>query len=119
MIPHYRVGDALYFRYVPFDYLNPHTGEIIIQTPEIPATVLSVAHNFDHDIEIGPGAWLPRVMRTDWIGFFYFVQIDQEEATLLGLDLRYPKLQGATYEPAPLSTEVIKQNQITGERIAF
>jgi hypothetical protein len=106
------LGDALYFRYIPFDYINPHTGEAITQTPEIPCTVLSIAHNLDHDIELGPRAWLPRVYSTGWTGFFYFVEIDREEAALLGLSLTYPNGQ-------PLTTEVVKENQITGERIAF
>lgn len=61
MIPCYQVGDALYFRYVPFDQINTATGEAITQTPEIPCTVLSIAHNLDHDIEIGPRIWLQRV----------------------------------------------------------
>lgn len=120
MIPRYQVGDALYFRYVPFDYLNPHTGEVFIQTPEIPCTVLSIAHNFDQDIQTGPTtlrpgsgqAYLPRVNRAGWIGFYYFVEIDQEEATLLGLSLTSPK-------GSPLTNEVIRENQIIGERIVF
>lgn len=117
--PLYAIGDAIYFRYVPFDFINPHTGELIIQTPEVPATIVSIAHNFSHDIEIGPGCYglcgslrLPRVLRTDWVGFFYFVQIDQEEAALLGLDLRYPV-------GSPLTSDVLRENQITGGRIAF
>ncbi|MBE7473132.1 MAG: hypothetical protein DPW09_36145 [Anaerolineae bacterium] len=110
--PRYQIGDALYFRYVPYDFINPHTGELIVQTPEIPATILSIAHNFNHDIEIGPGCYLPRAPRTDWVGFFYFVQIDQEEAAALELALTYPK-------GSPLTVEVIKENQITGERIVF
>lgn len=112
LFPHYGIGDAVYFRYIPFDFINPHTGEVIVQTPEIPATVISIAHNFSHDIELKPGCWLPRVLRTDWAGFFYFVQIDQEEAALLGLDLRYPA-------GSPLTSDVLKENQITGGRIAF
>ncbi|MCK6625526.1 MAG: hypothetical protein L6R45_10165 [Anaerolineae bacterium] len=120
--PLYSSGDAIYFRYVPYDYINPHTGELIVQTPEIPATILSIAHNFSHEIEIGPGCYLPRVLRTDWVGFFYFVQIDQEEAALGGLDLRYPDWkdkQEVIHQGAPLSSEVIKENQITNGRIAF
>ena len=90
--PRYSIGDALYFRYVPFDYIDPKTGEVFTITPEIPCTVLSIAHNFSEDIQIEPGVWLPRVLRTDWmastghfVGFFYFVEIDQEEAASLGL----------------------------------
>jgi hypothetical protein len=122
LISDYGIGDAVYFRYVPFDFINPHTGELIIQTPEIPAIIVSIAHNFSHDIGIGPGCYLPRVLRTDWVGFFYFVQIDQEEAALLGLDLRYPDWhdnQKQLHPGAPLNSEVIKENQITGGRIAF
>jgi hypothetical protein len=93
-------------------------------TPEIPCTVLSVAHNFDHDVQIGPTTYLPRVHCTGWVGFYYFVQIDQEEAALMGLDLRYPASPanaecGLEREGSPLTTEVIRENQITGERIAF
>ncbi len=112
MIPRYQVGDALLFRYVPFDYINPQTGEAITQTPEIPCTVLSIAHNLNHDLEIGPGIWLPRVYCIGWTGFYYYVEIDSEEMALLGLTLTYPNGQ-------PQTTEVIRENQITGERIAF
>lgn len=125
--PRYHIGEALYFRYVPFDYIDPKTGEAFITTPEIPCTVLSIAHNFSEDIQIEPGVWLPRVLRTDWVGpsmnsghgFFYFVEIDQEEAVLLGLDLRYPKPKDARCEREPQTSEVIKENQITAARIAF
>lgn len=115
--PRYPIGATLYFRYVPYDFIHPQTGEVVTQTPEIPCTVLAVAHNFSHDMEIGPGSYLPRVLRTDWVGFFYFVQIDQEEAALCGLDLCYPARSGAP--GTPLTFEVVKENQITGERIAF
>jgi hypothetical protein len=120
--PLYGIGDAVYFRYVPFDFINPHTGELIIQTPEIPATIVSIAHNLSHDVEVGPSCYLPRVLHTDWVGFFYFVQIDQEEAALLGLDLHYPDwhdFQRAVHPGGLLTSEVIKENQITGGRIAF
>lgn len=110
--PRYQIGDALYFRYVPFDYIDPKTGELIVQTPEIPATILSIAHNFNVDIQLEPGVWLPRVERAGWVGFYYFVEIDQEEAALLGLTLTYPK-------GSSLTTEVIREIQITVERIAF
>jgi hypothetical protein len=30
-----------------------------------------------------------------WVGFYYFVQIDQEEAALLGLTLTYEKIKSA------------------------
>ena len=108
----YPIGETLYFRYVPFDYLDPKTGEAFTTTPEIPCTVLSIAHNFSEDIQIEPGVWLPRVERVGWVGFYYFVEIDQEEAVALGLALTYPK-------GSPLTTEVIRENQVTGERIAF
>jgi hypothetical protein len=57
----------------------------------------------------------------------FIAQIDQKEAALLGLTLTYPHPQGgATKRPAeakregsPLTAEVIRENQITGERIAF
>lgn len=120
--PLYSIGDTVYFRYVPFDFINPHSGELIIQTPEIPATIISIAHNLSHDVEVGPGCYLPRVLRTNWVGFFYFVQIDQEEAALLGLDLYYPDWhdsQKAVHPGGRLNSEVIKENQITGGRIAF
>jgi hypothetical protein len=110
--PRYPIGEAVYFRYVSFDYIDPKTGEAFTTTPEIPCTVLSIAHNFSEDIRIEPGVWLPRVERTGWVGFYYFVEIDQEEAVLLGLTLTYPNR-------SPLTTEVIRENQITGERIAF
>jgi hypothetical protein len=110
--PRYPIGEALYFRYVPFDYMDPKTGEAFTTTPEIPCTVLSIAHNFNENIQIEPGVWLPQVERTGWVGFFYFVELDQEEATLLELSLTYAK-------DSPLTTEVIRENQITGERIAF
>lgn len=110
--PCYSIGAALYFRYIPFDYIDPKTGEAFTTTPEIPCTVLSIAHNFSGDIQIEPGVWLPRVERAGWVGFYYFVEIDQEEAALLGLTLTYPK-------GSPLTTEVIKETQTTGERIAF
>jgi hypothetical protein len=112
VIPRYQIGDALLFRYVPFDYIDPQTGATFTITPEIPCTVLSIAHNFDQDIQTDPATYLPRVNRAGWIGFYYFVEIDQEEATLLGLSLTYPK-------GSPLTTDVIRENQIVGERIAF
>ncbi len=68
---------------------------------------------------IGPGTWLPRVYYIGWTGFHYYVEIDLEEAALLGLDLRYLKPKDATYEAAPLNYEAIRENQITGEKIAF
>lgn len=111
-MPRFRIGDAVYFRYVPYDQINPTTSEVIVQTPEVPATIISIAHNFNHEIEISPEALMPRTMRTDWIGFFYFVELDQEEAAALGITLTYSK-------GAPLTTEVIRENQITGKRIAF
>lgn len=49
--PRYQIGEALYFRYVPFDYIDPKTGEAFTVTPEIPCTVLSIAHNFSEDIQ--------------------------------------------------------------------
>lgn len=110
--PRYQIGEALYFRYVPFDYIDPKTGEAFTVTPEIPCTVLSVAYNFSEHIQIEPGVWLPRVERAGWVGFYYFVEIDQEEAAALGLTLTYPK-------GSSLTTEVIRENQITGGRIAF
>jgi hypothetical protein len=117
--PRYQIGEALYFRYVPFDYIDPKTGEAFTVTPEIPCTVLSIAHNLSEEIQIEPGIWLPHVLRTDWVGFFYFVEIDQEEAVLLRLDLRYPKPKDARCEQEPQTSEVIKENQITAARIAF
>jgi hypothetical protein len=53
--PRYPIGEALYFRYVPFDYIDPKTGEAFTTRPEIPCTVLSIAHNFSEDIQIEPG----------------------------------------------------------------
>lgn len=110
--PRYSIGEALYFRYVPFDYVDPKTGEAFTTTPEIPCTVLSIAHNFSEDIQMEPGVWLPRIERIGWVGFYYFVEIDQEEAELLGVSLTYPK-------GSLLMTEVIRENQVTGKRVAF
>lgn len=111
--PLYQIGDALFFRYVPFDMVDPETGEALTQTPEIPCTVLSIAHSYRHDIETAPGVYLARTWNNEPPPtVFYFVRVDQEEAATLGLTLTH--LNGS-----PLTTEVIRENQITRERIEF
>jgi hypothetical protein len=112
--PRYQIGDAVFFRYVPFEKVDPDTGEAISQTPKIPCTVLSVAHSYSENIQSAAGVSLPRAFfrEEDTSGFFYYVRIDQEEAAALGLSLTYPN-------GSPLTTEVVREAQITGERIEF
>ena len=110
--PAYQIGQPIYFAYVP-----KVIEDMVIETlPQIPATILSIAHSFDRDIQETPDRYFPRITTLDhklprcW---WYYIEIDLDELAALG------QPPPTSPKGMPLATDVVKESLIIGERLAF